>query len=137
MAHGQQVTYFGQCLQPISFGGSGIELIIETLFFPLPSTTTPHMAGTSTGLIVRLFTPPIWRVEHGGLIRKEKNQVLFFFSKKREPICPLIAQSTKSVTSNKHNLRHLGSVCSSHLVDPKHDTLFAMSVQSKYSVRFS
>ena len=27
----------------------------------------------------------------------------FFFSKKREPICPLIAQSTKSVTSNKHD----------------------------------
>ena len=89
-------------LQPISYGVSGIEFIIETLFSS-PLHQHSHMAGRSTGLIVRLFTPPIWRVEHGGLIRKEKNQVLFFFSKKREPICPLIAQSTKSVASNKHD----------------------------------
>ena len=109
----------------------------------------PHMAGRSTGLILRLFTPPVWRVEHRGLIRKEKNQVLFFLSKKREPICPLPAQS-KSVTSNKHD-----PICAISVqrvppisftpriswtnVEPtsKHDPLFAMSVQSKYSVCFS
>ena len=112
------------------------------------STLPPYGWSSHEVNSERLFFSSIRRVERRGLIRREKNQVLFF-SKKRELICPLPTQS-KSVTSNKHDpicailVQRVPSISlTSRIswtnVEPtsKHDPLFAMSVQSKYSVCFS
>ena len=57
------------------------------------------MAGRATGLIVReLFSPWIQRVEHRGVKRDDKTQVLFALSK-CEPICAMFGLAA----SNKCN----------------------------------
>ena len=45
--------------------------------FIIETPLSPHMAGRSTGLIARLFFFAIWRVEHRGVKRGDKVQVLF------------------------------------------------------------
>jgi len=67
---------------------------------------SPHMAGRTMRLIAReFFSPSIRRVEHRGVKRGNKIQVLFpgtntATANKREPICALPAL-IKSATSNK------------------------------------
>ena len=84
----------------ILYGGSGMGFTIET---PL----SPHMAGRTTRLIARLFFSSIRRVEHRGVKRGDKVQVLLpgtntATSNKREPICGLPALS-KLATSTKRD----------------------------------
>ena len=117
--------------------------------FIIETPLSPHTAGQATKFIARDSRLLDMASRGSRSNSKGEKPSTFFFSKKREPICPLPTQS-KSVTSNKHD-----PICAISVqrvppisfapriswtnVEPtsKHDPRFAMSVQSKYSVRFS
>ena len=116
--------------------------------FIIETPLSPHMAGQATRLIAR-DSRLLNMARRASRSNSKGEKPCTFFSKKREPICPLPTQS-KSVTSKKHDpicaisvqrvpLVSLAPRISWTNVEPtsKHDPRFAMSVQSKYSVRFS
>ena len=75
--------------------------------FIIETPLSPHMAGRPTRLIARLFFSSIRRVEHRGVKRGDKVQVLLpgtntATSNKRKPICALPALS-KLATSTKRD----------------------------------
>ena len=75
--------------------------------FTIETPLSPHMAGRTTRLIARLFFSSIRRVEHRGVKRGDKVQVLLpgtntATSNKRKPICALPALS-KLATSTKRD----------------------------------
>ena len=68
----------------------------------------------------RLFFSSIRRVEHRGLIRREKNHLLFFLERARTDLSPVYSVKVRHLEQARSNLCHLGSACSSHLVRPTH-----------------
>ena len=116
--------------------------------FIIETPLSPLKAGQATRLIAR-DSRLLDMARRASRSNSKGEKPCTFFSKKREPICPLPTQS-KSVISNKHDplcaisvqrvpLVSLAPRISWTNVEPtsKHDPRFAMSVQSKYSVRFS
>ena len=84
------------------------------------STLPPYGWSSHEVNSERRFFSAIRRVKHRGLIRREKNHLLFFLERARADLSPVYSVKVRHLEQARSNLCHLGSACSFHLAHPTH-----------------
>ena len=88
--------------------------------FTIETPLSPHMAGRATRLIARDSRLLDMTSRASRSNSKGEKPCTFFLEKARTDLSPACSVKVRHLEQARSNRCHLGSACSSHLVDPTH-----------------
>ena len=88
--------------------------------FIIETPLSPHVAGQATRLITRDSRLHDMSSRASRSKSKGEKPSTFFLEKARTDLSPACSVKDRHLEQARFNLCHLGSACSSHLVDPTH-----------------